>query len=188
MSSSLEPASSTAEPSVEIKTEPSDAPAKPEENEANPTPWEFLTTPPDKDSLLKPRTDSPDALLSKVKVEASEVAPATDDDKAIDPEAKTFIEALDHFGDSKTAQESYFYEQNRYSEQMLFEENSLLGVASEETVTPEGRSKLKRGDMSLKAQPWTHNTFHFSLHLSIAPQWRNEHPGAESADLEECSA
>ena len=146
MSSSHEPvavpSNGPLEPPMEIKTEPLDEPApqKPEDNEPNPTPWEFLTTPPDKDAMLKPRTDSPDALLSKVKIEQTEEVAAADDDKAIDPEAKTFIEALDHFGglNKKAEQENYFYDQARYGEQMLFEENSLLGVGSEETVTPDG--------------------------------------------------
>ena len=109
------------------------------EVESTPTPWEFLTTPPDKDALLKPRNDSPEGLfLSPVKEEDSEVAQTSDEDKVIDTEAKTFIEALDHLAGHKSEQDNYFYDQNRYGDQLLFAENALLDVASEETVTPEG--------------------------------------------------
>ena len=128
-------------PISQIKAEP------PEENATNtayeveptPTPWEFLTTPPDKDAMLKPRNDSPETLfLSQVKEEEVEVSRPSDDDKVIDTEAKTFIEALDHLAGHKSEQDNYFYDQNRYGEQLLFAENALLDVASEETVTPEG--------------------------------------------------
>ena len=128
------------EPLPGIKPEPVDEiSARTDESDLNPTPWEFLTTPPDRDTILKPRTESPDALfLNKVKVEHGEANTAIDDDKTLDPEAKTFIEALDHLAGHKSEQDSYFYEQNRYGDQLLFAENALLDVASEETVTPDG--------------------------------------------------
>ena len=128
------------EPIPDIKPEPVDESAvRPDDSDLNPTPWEFLTTPPDRDIILKPRTESPDALfLNKVKVEHGDPNPSIDDDKALDPEAKNFIEALDHLTGHKSEQDSYFYEQNRYGDQLLFAENALLDVASEETVTPDG--------------------------------------------------
>ncbi|KAL5268553.1 hypothetical protein ACHWQZ_G002432 [Mnemiopsis leidyi] len=152
MSSNVESAaevlavSETIEPLPGIKPEPVDEiSSRPDESDLNPTPWEFLTTPPDRDTILKPRTESPDALfLNKVKVEHGEANTAIDDDKTLDPEAKTFIEALDHLAGHKSEQDSYFYEQNRYGDQLLFAENALLDVASEETVTPDGNVNKKR--------------------------------------------
>lgn len=144
-------ATETIEPIPEIKPEPTDDNAsRSDESELNPTPWEFLTTPPDKETILKPRTESPDALfLGKVKVDPEDPSPSLDDDKTlIDPESKTFIEALDHLTGQKFEQDTYFIEQNGYGDQLLFAENALLDVASEETVTPDG-SEIIRNLLSL---------------------------------------
>lgn len=131
----------------EIKIEQTEEPIKTEEAESNLTPWEFLTTPPDKDTISKPRSENSDtsSLLPTIKPEENQTSDSIDNDRPMESEeAKNFIEALDHLAGSKPEQDSYFYEQNRYGDQLLFSENSLLDVASEETVTPDGSVNKKR--------------------------------------------
>ena len=119
------------------KEEPKVDPIEPakDESEGGPTPWDFLTINPDTESSVK--KEGPDAplLLAKPDEKATEEA---EDDKTLDKDDRTFIEALDHLSQNKAEQDSYFYEQGRYGEQILFPENALLDVASEETIDTEG--------------------------------------------------
>eukprot|EP00116_Pleurobrachia_bachei_P010043 sb/3470305/ len=108
------------------------------------TPWDFLTVNPDTDATVKRESpERPLALLVNKSDEKVATENDTEDDKAIDKDARTFIEALDHLTEHK--QDSYFYEQNRYGEQILFPEHALLDVGSEETVTPEGTHMICKG-------------------------------------------
>ena len=119
-----------------IKEEPLDesSSSKTDDVEQIATPWQFLTNPPDKETINQTQSENPDTLLvTQIKDEPMETSTSAEDDKTLDTDAKTFIDALDHLDTPKPEQDAYFY-----GEQMLFAENALLDVASEETVTPEG--------------------------------------------------
>lgn len=125
-----------------IKEEPLDesSSSKTDDVEQIATPWQFLTNPPDKETINQTQSENPDTLLvTQIKDEPMETSTSAEDDKTLDTDAKTFIDALDHLDTPKPEQDAYFY-----GEQMLFAENALLDVASEETVTPEGTTNKKR--------------------------------------------
>ena len=125
----------------EIKPETATEPASKDDTDDGHTPWDFLTVNPDTDATVKRESpERPLALLVNKTDEKVTVENDTEEDKAMDKDARTFIEALDHLTEHK--QDSYFYEQNRYGEPILFPEHALLDVASEETVTPEGTKSI----------------------------------------------
>ena len=92
----------------------------------NPEPWDFLTTPPGKESPLKSLEASTELDIK------TEVNNPSVEDKSLDSDSKKFIEALDHLSAPKNEQMTFFYDQ------MLFTDNALLNVASEETLNPDG--------------------------------------------------
>ena len=105
------------------------------EVESNPTPWDFLSKPPEKDSIMK-EEDIPEE--PPVKVEKLIEKPA------VEITDKTFIESLNDFEENKTNPDPYFYDQVRYGDQLMFPECALLEVASEETVSSEGKSGYRQ--------------------------------------------
>lgn len=104
------------------------------EAESTPTPWDFLSKPPEKDSILK------EEVVEELPVKVEKLV----DKPAVELTDKTFIESLNDFPENKTNPDTYFYDQARYGDQLMFPECALLEVASEETVSSEGNPSKRR--------------------------------------------
>lgn len=168
-----------AENTVAVESDPVDKSEESAEAESNPTPWDFLSKPPEKDAIMK-EEDIPEE--PPVKVEKLVEKPA------VEITDKTFIESLNDFEENKTNPDPYFYDQVRYGDQLMFPECALLEVASEETVSSEGNpSKRRRKHDSCERkwskQPQTIRTLDGVFSVMVwAPDNENNKGGKNSTD------